>query len=225
MAHSREDPQAEVHPPAQGRCQSPGREEPVVLSHPDYAGPAGPAGQQSGWQRRRGQGSAATGGHQGHPLHFGLGRVLTGSDEQPEHGASVPGRGTQQPLKPVPGTITTRGPPRPADTSATRPALVSTVAVVSGKPARARASEHHRRTAARPRELLYTSGTAPMCPTAPGPSNPPDPPATPRHHSPTGFAGLATYPAFLGQLDAAAGLPLPAAVTWPVTGLPGTVRG
>jgi hypothetical protein len=68
-----------------------------MLSRPDYAGPAGAAGQQPGWQRRRGQSGAAAGGHQGHPFHVGLGRVLTGGDEQPEHAVGVPGGGTQQP--------------------------------------------------------------------------------------------------------------------------------
>jgi hypothetical protein len=49
-------------------------------------------------------------------------------------------------LKPVPGTTTTRRGPAPAEVSATRPALVSTVAQVTGKSARANTSEHHCRT-------------------------------------------------------------------------------
>jgi len=54
-------------------------------------------------------------------------------------------------LEPVPGTVTTRGHPAPAEVSSTRPTLVSKVALVSGKSARAKASEHDCRTARWPR--------------------------------------------------------------------------
>jgi hypothetical protein len=43
--------------------------------------------------------------------------------------------------------MTTRGRPVPAEVSSTGPTLVSKVAVVTGKSARAKASEHHCRTA------------------------------------------------------------------------------
>jgi hypothetical protein len=57
-----------------------------------------------------------------------------------------PGRVTAA-LKPVPGTKTTRVRPVPPEVRLTWPALVSLVAVVSGKVARAMASAHHCRTA------------------------------------------------------------------------------
>jgi hypothetical protein len=50
-------------------------------------------------------------------------------------------------LKPVPGTTTILVRAVPAEVSATRPAMVSKVAVVSGNSALAKASEHQRRTA------------------------------------------------------------------------------
>ena len=88
-------------------------------------------------------------------------------------------------LKPVPGTSTTCGLPRPAEMSTTCPALVSTAVLSSGKSARAKVSEHHCRTAIRPRGLLYTAGTAPVSPAAPAPSSSPSPSATPQQqHNP-----------------------------------------